>query len=113
MKGAYGKFEIETLATSSKEAVDWLKQNKWTDPHQTYHVACYQEPFQVIYYLPSNVKYEKDMNRADYLIALPYGGKHRFLNPRLYEISRESVPLMDIYEKQPTVHSPQSIAGQQ
>jgi hypothetical protein len=100
LKGAYGNFEIETLGISSKEAVEWLKQNQWTDPKQTYHVACYQEPFQMIYYLPSNVKYEKDMNQADYLISLPYSGKHRFLNTRLYEVSREGVPLMDIYKKE-------------
>jgi hypothetical protein len=99
LTGAYGKFEIEDRAISSKEAVQWLAQHEWRDADKTYRVTCYQDPFQVIYYLPPNVKYENSMEKADYLITLPFSGQHRFKNERIYSVEREGVPLMDIYKK--------------
>jgi hypothetical protein len=99
LPGAYGKFEIEDRATSTREAVRWLAQHEWRDPNKTYHVTSYQDPFQVIYYLPRNVKYEDSLEKADYLISLPYSGQHRFKNERLFSVLREGVPLMDIYKK--------------
>ena len=99
LKGAYGRYEIEERGTSAKEAVEWLAQNRFTDPDKTYHVSSYQDPFQTLYYLPHNVKYEDSLDKADYLITLPFSGKHRFNNPLLYSVTREGVPLMDIYEK--------------
>jgi hypothetical protein len=99
LPGAYGKFEIEDRATSSREAVQWLTQHEWRDSNKTYHVTCYQDPFQVLYYLPPNVKYEDSFEKADYLISLPFSGQHWFKNERLYSITREGVPLMDIYKK--------------
>ncbi|HTA77419.1 MAG TPA: hypothetical protein VK791_09705 [bacterium] len=99
LQGAYGNYEIEERGTSAKEAVDWLKVHEWTDLKKTYTAACYQEPFQTIYYLPKNVKYELDKDKAQYLITMPFSGHHHFLNPRLYSVTREGVDLMDIYQK--------------
>ena len=109
LPGAYGKYEIEDRGTSAKEAVEWLKANRFTDPNKTYHVASYQDPFSTVYYLPLNVKYEQDPAKADYLITLPFNGKHQLQNNLLYSVTREGVPLIDIYEKsrQSTVGSPQ------
>ena len=109
LKGAYGRYEIEERGTSAKEAVEWLNQNRFTDPDKTYHVSSYQDPFQTLYYLPHNVKYEDSLDKADFLITLPFSGQHRFKNPLLYSVTREGVPLMDIYERSPqsTVGSPQ------
>jgi len=100
LPGAFGKFEIEDRGSAAKEAVEWLKKNRFTDPQATYHVASFQDPFSTVYYLPPNAKYEESLDKADYLIALPFGGKHQLKNPLLYSVTREGVPLMDIYEKQ-------------
>ena len=99
LPGAYGNFEIEDRGTSAREAVLWLKKNEFIAPDRQYNVTCYQEPFQVIYYLPPNAHYVKDWAKADYLITLPYSGHHRFNNPLLHSVSREGVALMDIYKK--------------
>src|SRR5579871_2813007 len=100
LPGAYGRFEIEDRGTAAKEAVAWLMAHRFTDPAKTYHVASYQDPFSTVYYLPSNVKYEDSSDKADTLILLPFSGQHRLKNPLLYSVTREGVPLMDVYEKQ-------------
>jgi hypothetical protein len=100
LPGAFGRFEIEDRGTSAKEAVEWLKKNRFTDPQKTYHVSSLQDPFSTLYYLPSNAKYEQSPDKADYLIALPFSGRHALKNNLLYSVTREGVPLMDIYEKQ-------------
>ncbi|HJT24531.1 MAG TPA: hypothetical protein VJ873_08125, partial [bacterium] len=99
LPGAYGKYEIEDRGTSAKEAVEWIKANRFTDPNKTYHVASYQDPFSTVYYLPPNVKYEESPDKADYLLILPFNGKHQLKNNLVYSVSREGVPLMDIYGK--------------
>ena len=101
LPGANGKYEIEDRGTSAKEAVEWLRANRWTDPKKTYLVSSFQDPFSVIYYLPPNVKYEDSPDKADYLVILPFNGKHQLKNNLIYSVTREGVPLMDIYEKQP------------
>lgn len=101
LPGAFGRFEIEDRGTSAKEAVDWLKKNRFTDATKTYHVSSLQDPFSTLYYLPPNAKYEESPDRADYLIALPFSGKHQLKNNLLYSVTREDVPLIDIYEKSP------------
>lgn len=101
VQGAYGRYEIEDRGTSAKEAVEWLEKNRFTDPGKTYHIASYQDPFQTVYYLPPNVKYEDSLAKADFLITLPFSGHHRFNNQLLDSVTREGVPLMDIYEKNP------------
>ncbi len=111
LKGAYGRYEIEDRGTSAKEAVEWLKKNRWGDPKQAYQVASLQDPFSTVYYLPPNVKYEDSPDKADYLIVLPFSGKHQLKNDLLYSVSREGVPLMDIYEKQPFDQAQGKVSG--
>jgi hypothetical protein len=101
LKGAYGRYEIEDRGTSAKEAVEWLIKNKFTDSKKIYLVASYQDPFSTVYYLPPNANYEESPDKADFLITLPFSGKHWFKNNLLYSVTREGVPLMDIYEKKP------------
>lgn len=99
LPGAYGRFEIEDRGSAAKEAVDWLKTHRFTDPAKTYYVSSLQDPFSTVYYLPPNVKYEDSWDKADTLILLPFSGKHVLKNPLLYSVTREGVPLIDIYEK--------------
>lgn len=99
LPGAYGKFEIEYMATSTKEAVEWIKAHPRPDSPGPTRIFTFQEPFQALYYLDPSLKLAKGLGDADDAIILPAEGKHWLHNRLVYSVSREGVPLMDIYQK--------------
>jgi hypothetical protein len=100
LSGAYGKFEIEYMGTSAKEAVEWISKNAPTDPRRSIGIKTLQEDFQVLPYLTPGFHLAEGKETGDFLLTLPYSGRHRFNNIIVHSISREGVPLMDIYGRE-------------
>jgi hypothetical protein len=77
--GAAGRFKLDYWANSYREAVldltAWLKARDGARfAHTTYHVAACGPPTSARYYLPPNLVYTEDRDKADFYIAFTMDG---------------------------------------
>jgi hypothetical protein len=96
---SFGKFPGDYWGASAQEGLQWLKENRLTDPGQLYQIHV--EGFtavEAVYYLPRNAKWTFRLEDSDYYVGT------QPLNPEpngsrlIKRIERESVPLLWIYQ---------------
>lgn len=99
LKGAYNKFETDYWASSTKEAVEWLIQNR-IEKNKKYKIHTCANPSQGQYYLKPNMLWTKDYLSADYYLCFTRWNVHTRVdqNAKIHTIDRDGIPLTIIYK---------------
>ncbi len=100
LPGAYGKYETDYWAKSTKEAVIWLTSTRM--PAETYTVYNCTDPVQASYYFTPNIVSVDNPNDADYAICFTrYNLDKHIKGKTIYTVRREGVPLMFVKSTKP------------
>jgi hypothetical protein len=94
-----GRFPGDYWAASASEGLQWLHQERLTDPDRVYriHIAGFTA-IEAVSYLPLNAKWTYRLEDSDYhvgtgpLFPLPSGAR------LIHQIQREGLPLLWIYQ---------------
>lgn len=93
LPGAYGKYETDYWAKSTKEAVFWLN-NHLPDQSRTYSIYNCTDPIQANYYFTPNMMSVEKAEEANYFICFTRNNLDKQINSQPdFTVEREGVPL--------------------